>query len=99
MRLVNTMKKTKKNQEGRSHDTELRDYSLVLLNDEIHSFDYVIEALIHICNHQYEQAVQCTLITHHNGRCAIRNGKLEPLSQMKKALISKELNATIDYQQ
>ena len=99
MRLVKSMKKTKRNREGRKHATALRDYSRVLHNDDRHSFDYVIEALMHICDHQYEQAVQCTLITHHIGCCSIRNGKLEPLRLMKEALIRRELSATIDYQQ
>jgi ATP-dependent Clp protease adaptor protein ClpS len=64
----------------------------------VHSFDFVIEALIDICDHDYEQAVQCTLITHHKGSCDIRKGKFETLKQMKDALTERELNSTIDLQ-
>ncbi len=69
---------------------------LILHNDDVHSFDYVINALIDICEHGYEQATQCTIITHYKGKCDVRKGNLETLKSMKDALIERELNATID---
>ncbi|MGQ8338571.1 ATP-dependent Clp protease adaptor ClpS [Sunxiuqinia sp. A32] len=69
---------------------------LILHNDDHHSFDYVIEALMHICEHDTEQAVQCTLITHYKGKCDVKKGSFTYLSPMKKALVDKELKATID---
>jgi ATP-dependent Clp protease adaptor protein ClpS len=91
-----TSKQTKKWPAGEHKDEVLGNYSLILHNDDIHSFDYVIEALIEICNHSYEQAVQCTLITHHKGSCSVRKGKKETLFRMKQALSERELNTTID---
>jgi ATP-dependent Clp protease adaptor protein ClpS len=69
---------------------------LILHNDDVHSFDYVINALIDICEHAYEQAAQCTIITHYKGKCDVKKGNPEVLKIMKEALIDRELNATID---
>ncbi len=69
---------------------------LILHNDDYHSFDYVIEALIHICEHDPEQAIQCTLLTHYKGKCDVKKGSFHYLSGMKKALTDKDLKATID---
>lgn len=69
---------------------------LILHNDDYHSFDYVIEALIQICNHEQEQAVQCTLLTHYKGKCDVKKGSFSYLRPMKQALLAKDLKATID---
>ena len=91
-----TSKKTKKRPANEHKDGVVGNYTLILHNDDIHSFDYVIEALIEICTHSYEQAVQCTLITHHKGSCSVRQGRKETLYRMKQALGERELNTTID---
>ena len=69
---------------------------LVLLNDDIHTFDYVINALVQICEHSPEQAEQCALITHFKGKCDISKGKYEKLKSQKDALTEKGLKAVID---
>ncbi len=69
---------------------------LVLHNDDVHSFEYVTRALIEICEHSFEQASQCTLITHYNGKCDIKTGGFKALKPLKEALIERKLNATID---
>ena len=69
---------------------------LILHNDDEHSFDYVIDALVEICNHGYEQAAQCTLITHYKGKCDVKKGGFATLKPLKSALNEKKLTATID---
>lgn len=69
---------------------------LILHNDNVHTFDYVIDALIEICEHQYEQAAQCTILVHYKGKCDVKKGSFAALKPMKDALIERELNATID---
>ncbi len=91
-----TSKEIKKKPVQSRQEKETNEYSLVLHNDDVHSFDYVIDALIDICDHDYEQAVQCTVITHHNGSCDVRKGKFETLKKMKDALTGRELSATIN---
>lgn len=86
-----------KKQSGESEKFEAeRERFLVLHNDDHHSFDYVIDALINICEHDAEQATQCTLITHYQGKCDVKKGSFTYLSPMKKALVARELTATID---
>ena len=69
---------------------------LILHNDDVHTFDYVIDALIEICEHGYEQAAQCTILVHYKGKCDVKKGSFASLKPMKDALIERELNATID---
>ena len=69
---------------------------LTLHNDDVHSFDYVIDALIDICEHGYEQATQCTFLVHYKGKCDVKKGGFSALKPLKDALIDRELNATID---
>jgi ATP-dependent Clp protease adaptor protein ClpS len=81
--------------ENRTDDVS-NEHFLVLHNDDFHTFDYVIDALIEICEHDYEQAAQCTFIVHHKGKCDVKKGGFSELKGMKNALIKKELNATIN---
>lgn len=90
-----TTRETKKSSSENKNEQVTNEYFLVLHNDEVHSFDYVIDALIDICDHDYEQAVQCTVITHHKGRCDIRKGDFKSLKQMKDDLTKRELSSTI----
>ncbi len=70
--------------------------TLILHNDDVHTFEYVIDALVEICNHEYYQASQCATITHYNGKCDIKNGIFSSLKIMKDALIERELTVTIE---
>lgn len=69
---------------------------LILHNDDIHTFDYVIESLVDICEHNTVQAEQCTFIIHYKGKCDVKKGSYEFLKPMKDGLIERGLNATID---
>ena len=75
-------------------DDEVR--HLILHNDDVHTFDYVISSLVDICHHDVLQAEQCAFIVHHNGKCDIRNGSFDELHLMKDQLTSKGLSVTID---
>jgi ATP-dependent Clp protease adaptor protein ClpS len=72
------------------------EHQLILYNDEIHSFDYVIDALIEVCNHTEQQAAQCTLLTHLKGKCDVKRGKFDTLKKMRKALVDRDLVAHIN---
>lgn len=69
---------------------------LVLHNDDVHTFDYVIASLIDICNHEVHQAEQCAYIVHHNGKCDVKKGSYDILHPMKERLTDKGLSVTID---
>jgi ATP-dependent Clp protease adaptor protein ClpS len=69
---------------------------LTLHNDDIHTFDFVIDTLIKVCEHDYLQAEQCAFIVHFKGKCEIKKGNLNILQPMKNKLVSKGLTATIE---
>lgn len=90
-------KENTQQQPSQEENTETKhQHLLVLHNDDYHSFDYVIEALMEVCKHEQEQAVQCTLLTHYKGKCDVKKGSFNYLRPMKQALINKDLKATID---
>ncbi|MFC3157773.1 ATP-dependent Clp protease adaptor protein ClpS [Chryseobacterium arachidis] len=70
-------------------------YKLVLHNDDIHTFDYVIDSLIEICKHTLEQAEQCTILVHFKGKCTVKTGSLDILKPMHEKLLSRELTSEI----
>ncbi|MFC2268420.1 MAG: ATP-dependent Clp protease adaptor ClpS, partial [Capnocytophaga gingivalis] len=54
-------------------------YQIMLYNDDYNTFDYVIELLIEICDHTYEQAEQCAVLVHFSGKCPVKEGSYEDL--------------------
>lgn len=71
------------------------DNKLVLWNDDVNTFDFVIECLINICGHTPEQAEQCTLLVHYKGKCTVKIGSMEKLYPMNQKLLSCGLNSEI----
>ena len=69
---------------------------LILHNDDVHSFDYVIESLIEVCEMETTQAEQCTYLVHYKGKCDVRKGSYDILKPFREGLINRGLNATID---
>ena len=69
---------------------------LVIYNDEVNTFDYVIDSLIKICNHNRLQAEQCTLLIHYKGKCSVKDGDFKGLRPMCEALLERGLTATIE---
>jgi len=79
-----------------SSESLSKEMFLILYNDEVNSFDFVIETLIEVCGHQPEQAEQCALITHTKGKCDIKKGSFAILKPIKETLILKGLSAVIE---
>lgn len=73
--------------------TETRD--LVVFNDDVNTFDFVIQTLITVCNHTPEQAEQCTLIIHYKGKCSVKKGTFEELRPMRDAITERGIGAAI----
>lgn len=68
---------------------------LVLHNDELNTFDFVIDCLIEICGHTWEQAEQCTLLVHYKGKCTVKTGSMDLLKPMHQKLLSRGLTSEI----
>ena len=68
---------------------------IVLFNDEVNTFEHVIETLIAVCEHTAEQAEQCSLIVHHNGKCTVKTGAYTDLEPRCTRLLQAGLSAEI----
>lgn len=70
--------------------------SIILYNDEVNTFDHVIQCLIKYCKHSAEQAEQCAWITHFKGKCEVKRGSLDELKPPCEALQDQGLSALIE---
>jgi ATP-dependent Clp protease adaptor protein ClpS len=68
---------------------------IVLFNDDVNTFDHVIETLIGVCDHTPEQAEQCSIIVHHNGKCTVKTGDFDDLKPRCTKLLQAGLSAEI----
>lgn len=68
---------------------------IVLFNDDVNTFDHVIDTLIKVCDHSPEQAEQCSLIVHYNGKCTVKTGEYSYLKPRCSKLLEAGLSAEI----
>ncbi len=73
-----------------------KEQSLVVYNDDVNTFDHVIESLIDVCDHTPEQAEQCSLLIHFKGKSSVHHGDFDKLHPMKAALNSRSIEAVIE---
>lgn len=95
---MNAQEQVKQNPEFDNEVNTLseEDRFLILYNDDVHTFDYVIDSLVEICKHEVQQAEQCAYIVHYKGKCDVKKGSYTILSPMKNQLTDKGLSVTID---
>ncbi len=70
-------------------------YSLVVFNDDVNTFDHVIETLIEVCEHTPEQAEQCSLIIHFKGKCAVNSGEYDELVVQRNEICRRGISAEV----
>jgi len=70
--------------------------SLIVWNDEVNTFEWVIDTLIEICGHSTEQAEQCAIIIDSKGKYAVKEGSYETLKPQCDAITDRGINATVD---
>ena len=68
---------------------------LMIYNDDVNTFDHVIDTLIKVCKHTLEQAEQCTWIIHYKGKCSVKKGAYEELKPMREAICERGIDARI----
>jgi ATP-dependent Clp protease adaptor protein ClpS len=71
-------------------------FQLIVWNDEVNTFDWVIDTLVSVCGHSAEQAEQCAMLIHFKGKYAVKNGDYETLKPMCDAITERSINATIE---
>lgn len=72
-------------------------HNLIVWNDDVNTFDWVIQSLMEICDHTSEQAEQCALLVHYKGKCGVKKGSFDDLRPQAEALIDRGIQATVDY--
>ena len=70
--------------------------NLVVWNDEVNTFEWVIETLMEVCGHSHEQAEQCAYIIHFQGKYAVKNGSYDELKPECDAITERGIGATIE---
>lgn len=70
-------------------------HEIILYNDDVNTFDFVIESLIKVCDHSPIQAEQCTYLVHFKGKCAVKSGELKELEPKCSKLLELGLSAEI----
>ncbi|CAL2085515.1 ATP-dependent Clp protease adaptor ClpS [Tenacibaculum sp. 190524A02b] len=74
---------------------ETKEYEIILYNDDVNTFDFVIDSLISVCEHTPEQAEQCTVLVHYKGKCAVKTGEYKDLEPRCSRLLQLGLSAEI----
>jgi ATP-dependent Clp protease adaptor protein ClpS len=76
-------------------EQEVNQHEIVLYNDDVNTFDFVIDSLINVCDHTAQQAEQCTYLVHFKGKCTVKTGELDDLkprcSKLQELGLSAEL--------
>lgn len=71
-------------------------YILVVWNDDVNTFEWVIQTLIEVCGHSAEQAEQCAMIIHFKGKYGVKEGDFDTLKPMCEAICDRMIQATIE---
>ena len=74
---------------------ENKEHEIILFNDDVNTFDHVIECLVRICGHSYIQAEQCAFIVHYSGKCSVKTGDIEDLVPECNSLLEEGLSAEV----
>jgi ATP-dependent Clp protease adaptor protein ClpS len=90
------MVKQKDNPSHIQQDSTTIQRGLILYNDEVNTFDFVIDTLIEVCNHEHEQAEQCTLITHFKGKCTVKTGNYDEIKPIYEEMTLRGLTVSLE---
>lgn len=89
------MSKEKTINKDRTYSSAVDNKRIILFNDDVNTFDFVISSLIELCGHELEQAEQCAVIVHNNGKCDIKEGSYNELFPIHVELVTRGLSAEI----
>jgi len=70
-------------------------HEIILYNDDVNTFDHVIDTLIRVCQHDELQAEQCAILVHYKGQCAVKTGSFDELKPQCSSLLDAGLSAEI----
>jgi len=90
MSTIEKVREKRKEKEVISMNSEL-----IVYNDDVNTFDHVIDTLVRVCDHTPIQAEQCSLIVHFNGKCTVKTGEYDKLKIQCTGLLEAGLSAEI----
>lgn len=76
-------------------EQETQQHEIVLHNDDVNTFDFVIASLISVCDHTLEQAEQCAFLVHYKGKCTVKSGEYKELEPKCSKLLQLGLSAEL----
>ena len=107
--IINVLRITLQKTEDMSTETETmedagvdvltdfeKSYQILVWNDEVNTFQWVIETLIEVCGHSEEQAEQCAMLIHTKGKYGVKNGSYEILKPQCDAITERGIGATLE---
>ena len=87
--------KEKQSEELLLAEEVVKQNEIVLFNDDVNTFDHVIDTLIYACDHVPEQAAQCAILVHYKGKCTVKTGSYDDLKPRCSMLLQAGLSAEI----
>ena len=90
------MVKQKNNPSSLQQDSQTTIRELILFNDDVNTFEFVIDTLIEICKHDPEQAEQCALIAHYKGKSMVKSGDYPELKFLCEEMSLRGLTVSIE---
>ena len=102
--MMNMMMKMKINNEIgtlEEHDVALEELlglnssEIIVYNDDVNTFDHVIDTLVDVCEHHPYQAEQCAILVHYKGKCTVKTGSFDELKPQCTQLLEAGLSAEI----
>ena len=76
-------------------EKEANEHQIVLFNDDVNTFDHVIDSLVSVCEHTPEQAEQCATLVHYKGKCTVKSGEFKDLEPRCSKLLQLGLSAEL----
>ena len=76
-------------------EQEVFQHEIILHNDDVNTFDFVIDSLVSVCDHTLEQAEQCSVLVHYKGKCTVKTGEYKDLEARCSKLLQLGLSAEI----
>jgi len=84
------------NEEIELKEQVVKKHNLILFDDNVNTFDHVIDLLIKVCNHEAVQAEQCATLVHFTGKCAVKSGEYKEIEMMSEILADCGLTVEIN---
>ncbi|MCX6307095.1 MAG: ATP-dependent Clp protease adaptor ClpS [Bacteroidetes bacterium] len=90
------MVKQKDNPSKIQKDSSAVERGLILYNDDVNTFEFVIDSLMEVCDHEHDQAEQCAIVAHFKGKCNIKTGDYYKMKPMYDEMTIRGLTVSIE---